>query len=209
LRRDGDLATLRCMLATMTAEIDLFRISDFLDRAACDALRAELREAGGGAATVLGKDASGAVQPMMRRATRAAMPAGTRERVTQLLMQRKGELERHFGLALGICEEPQFLRYQPGDFFVAHQDGNTPLVYDDSRFRKISAVIFLSAQSEIPSSETYGGGEFVFHGPYSGPALRVPIAPTPGTLLCFRAETTHEVLPVSHGERYSIVTWFR
>jgi predicted 2-oxoglutarate/Fe(II)-dependent dioxygenase YbiX len=39
--------------------------------------------------------------------------------------------------------------------------------------------------------------------------LRVPVAPAPGTLICFRAETTHEVLPVTRGERVSIVSWFR
>ena len=31
----------------------------------------------------------------------------------------------------------------------------------------------------------------------------------PGTLVAFRSETTHEVTPVTHGERYSIVSWFR
>ncbi|MCA1578026.1 MAG: 2OG-Fe(II) oxygenase [Acidobacteria bacterium] len=30
-----------------------------------------------------------------------------------------------------------------------------------------------------------------------------------GTLIAFRAETTHEVTPVTHGERYSMVSWFR
>jgi SM-20-related protein len=189
--------------------IDLIEIEDFLDSAACEALRAELREAGGGPATVLGHDAAGSVKPQMRRATRAAIPAGTRERVTQLLLERKDGLERHFGLVLSECEEPQFLRYQTGDFFVAHQDGNTPMIYDDSRFRRISAIIFLSAQSPNPSPGTYGGGALVFHGPYSGPTRRVPLAPPPGTLVCFRAETTHEVMPVTHGERFTIVSWYR
>jgi SM-20-related protein len=124
-------------------------------------------------------------------------------------MARKGELEQHFALSLSSCEEPQFLRYRPGDFFVAHQDGNTPLIHDDTRFRKVSAIIFLSGQSEAPAPGHYGGGSLVFHGPYSGPQLRVPVTPPAGTLLCFRAETTHEVLPVTHGERISIVSWFR
>jgi predicted 2-oxoglutarate/Fe(II)-dependent dioxygenase YbiX len=70
-------------------------------------------------------------------------------------------------------------------------------------------VVFLSAQSEERSPDTYGGGSFVFHGPYSGPSLRVPIAPAPGTLVAFRAETTHEVTPVTHGERFTIVSWYR
>jgi len=28
-------------------------------------------------------------------------------------------------------------------------------------------------------------------------------------LVAFRSETTHEVTPVTHGERYSIASWFR
>lgn len=191
----------------MTTSIDLLEINDLLTGSICDALRAELLAASGAPATVSG--AASAVQPLMRRVTRATVPAATRARVTTLLMARKAELERHFGLALSSCEEPQFVRYQAGDFFVAHQDGNTPLIHDDTRFRKVSAIIALSAPSDAPAAGCYGGGALVFHGPYSGPQLRVPVAPPSGTLICFRAETTHEVLPVTHGERISIVSWFR
>jgi SM-20-related protein len=185
--------------------IDVLEI-DLLDEAACAALRAELRAASGRAAGLLGRTQA---EARVRKVTRAKIPSATCARVTRLLMERKGALERHFGLALGECEEPQFLRYQTGDFFVAHQDGNTPLVHDDSRFRKVSAVLFLSPQSEDPLPGTYGGGSLVLHGPYSGPPLELPLAPAPGTLVAFRAETTHEVTPVTHGERFTIVSWFR
>lgn len=189
--------------------IDHLQITGFLDGAACDALRAELRETVGRAASLLGQDGAGPVRPQVRKVTRAAVAAATCERVKGRLMDRKDALERHFGLALGECEEPQFLRYETGDFFVPHQDGNTPLIYDQSRFRKISAVIFLSPQSGDPLPGTYGGGSLVLHGPYSGPPLRLPLAPAPGTLVCFRSETTHEVTPVIHGERFTIVSWYR
>jgi SM-20-related protein len=188
--------------------VDYLAIESFLDRNACAALRAELRQAAGSAATVLSPDAGGKVEPLVRRTTRMAIPPATREHVTHLLMRRKDELERHFGRTLSTCEEPQFLRYLPGDFFVAHQDGNTPLIHDRSRFRKVSAVIFLSPHAQAPSPDSYGGGALVLHGPYSGPALRVPLTPAPGTLVCFRAETTHEVLPVTQGERFTIVSWY-
>src|SRR5712671_2625398 len=188
--------------------IDLMEIGSFLDAAACAELQAELRQAGGRRATVLGQSAAASVQPLVRSTTRAAVPPATRERVMRLLWEHKAAIEQHFGLALGPCEEPQFLRYLPGDFFVAHQDGNTPLVFDQSRFRKISVVIFLSRRSEDPSPDTYGGGSLVFHGPYPDFSLRVPVAPAPGTLVAFRAETTHEVTPVIHGERITIVSWY-
>jgi predicted 2-oxoglutarate/Fe(II)-dependent dioxygenase YbiX len=37
----------------------------------------------------------------------------------------------------------------------------------------------------------------------------VPLAPAPGTLVAFPSETTHEVTPITHGERLSIVSWYR
>ena len=188
---------------------DLLQIADFLDAAARATLLAELRQAVGAPATLLGRTAADAVQPQVRRTTRAAVPPATRERLTALLLAEKDAIGRHFGVTLGTCEEPQFLRYGPGDFFVAHQDGNTPLVYDDSRFRKVSAIIFLSASAAEPMPGAYGGGVLTFHDPAPGSPLRLPLTPPPGTLVCFRAETTHEVTPVTHGERFTIVSWYR
>ncbi|MEA2759581.1 MAG: SM-20-related protein [Methylobacteriaceae bacterium] len=185
--------------------IDLLEIDRLLDEPACDSLRGELRAAGGGAASLLG----GEVRTHVRKATRVAVSPATSGRVKSLLMQCVPRLERHFGLTLAECEPPQFLRYETGDFFVAHQDGNTPLIHDDSRFRRISVVLFLSRQSEEPSPDSYGGGSLVLYEHWSRPDLRVPLAPAPGTLVAFRAETTHEVTPVTHGERFTIVTWFR
>ncbi|HST62266.1 MAG TPA: 2OG-Fe(II) oxygenase [Longimicrobium sp.] len=189
--------------------IDLLEIQDFLDDATCVDLVAELDRAHGAPATVLSAEAGGMVQSAVRRTTRVAVSPGTRTRVKQRLMERKAEIEAHFGVELGECEDPQFLRYETGDYFVPHQDGNTPMVWDDSRFRRISAVLFLSEKSDEPAPDTYGGGALVFHGPYSGPELRVPAGAQPGSLVAFRAETTHEVTPVTHGIRYTIATWFR
>jgi SM-20-related protein len=189
--------------------IDIFKIEGFLKAADCDTLRAELRQMDGDPATLLGQNGPGDLRSQVRKVTRSKVPSATCERVTRLLMERKDALERHFGLALGACEEPQFLRYETGDFFVAHQDGNTALIYDQSRFRKVSVVLLLSAQSHTPAPQTYGGGTLVLHGHYSGPLLQVPVIASPGTLVAFRAETTHEVTPITHGERFTIVSWFR
>jgi SM-20-related protein len=30
----------------------------------------------------------------------------------------------------------------------------------------------------------------------------------PGLLVAFRSDTVHEVLPVTHGERFTVVSWF-
>jgi SM-20-related protein len=189
--------------------IDLLQIPNLLDAAACAALRAELAAAAGSPATVLSEEAGGTVRTQVRRTTRLPVAPQIREQLTELMMARRDEIAAHFGAEVSGCEEPQFLRYGEGDYFVAHQDGNTPLVWDDSRFRRISLVLFLSTPSEQVRPGTYGGGSLVLHGPLAGPELRMPLNPTPGTLVAFRAETTHEVTPVTHGERYTVVSWLR
>jgi SM-20-related protein len=188
---------------------DLLQIAGFLDAETVDSLREELEAAAREAATVLSAEAGGTVRGSVRRSSRLQVAPQVRERLVQRLIDGKSAMESHFGLPLETCEEPQFLRYDVGDFFVPHQDGNTPAVFDDSRHRRISVVVFLSTPSPDPAPGTYGGGELVFHGPYNRPTPPLAVAPEPGTLVAFRSETTHEVTPVTHGERFTIATWFR
>ena len=149
--------------------------------------------AAGEPATVLGSPRPSSA----RRATRIAVSENARTAIVGLLEGLKPRIEAHFNRALDGFEAPQFLRYGPGDYFVAHQDGNTPLVHDESRFRKVSVVIFVSAP------DAYSGGSLVLHA-----EPPVTLAPAPGTLVAFPSETTHEVLPVTRGERLSIVSWY-
>jgi SM-20-related protein len=115
---------------------------------------------------------------------------------------------QHFAVVVSEYEDPQFLRYQKGDFFVAHQDGNTGLLRLDTERRLVSTVIFLSREAESPEEEgDYCGGSLVFTNLRDSTKFRLRAAP--GTLIAFRSETTHEVTPVTHGERYSIVSWYR
>lgn len=189
--------------------VDYFEIAEALDDKACSVLRDEIRAALGGPAGLLGRPDQKSAWPEVRRTRRAEVSPETEARVTALLAAQKPALERHFGLALGACEKPQFLHYREGDFFVPHQDGNTPLIHDESRFRRISAVIFLNGQSAEPAPESYAGGSLVLHEPYTGPDLRIAMPALPGSMIAFRSETTHEVTPVTYGERFTIVSWYR
>ena len=117
--------------------IDYIEIADIFDEAACSALCAEIRAAVGRPAGLLGRSGQKPAWPEVRRTARAEVSQATEERVSALLAQQKVALERHFGLVLGQVEKPQFLHYREGDFFVPHQDGNTPLIHDELRFRKI------------------------------------------------------------------------
>ena len=187
---------------------DLYVLRDFFDAGVCAELLGELRRASVGAAEVYGRGASGGVDERVRKAARLAPSAETVERVVRRLSECREEVGAHFGLSLGACEEPQFLRYRVGDFFVAHQDGNTGMLMSErERSRKISLVVFLNRQSETPEAGAYCGGSLVFSDWRKGRAV-FPFFGETGTLVAFRSETTHEVLPVTHGERYSIVSWY-
>jgi SM-20-related protein len=192
------------------AGFDLYTMKAFFDAEACAEVLGEMRRAGAGAATVYGRGEAGAVDERVRRASRLAPSGETIERVRRRLAECREELGEHFGLRLGVCEEPQFLRYRVGDFFVAHQDGNTGMLRSErEQTRKVSVVIFLNGQSETPSASTFGGGSLVFSDWRGGAGRReFPFPAEAGALVAFRAETTHEVLPVTHGERFSIASWY-
>lgn len=181
--------------------MQVFTISNFFDPSTRAQILDELRNASANEATVYGGAKS--VDTHVRRTKKVIVSEATRALVLQQLEARKGEIERQFGVATDELEEPQFLRYTAGDFFVAHQDGNTPLIRDDTRFRKVSIVIFLSDRGD------YDGGELQLHGKYPDFDLRESAPAEPGTLVAFPAETTHEVTPLTRGERYTIVSWYR
>lgn len=189
----------------MTRWPNLFIVTNFLNPAECQILLSEMKSAAASAATVYGRTTSGAIDQNVRKTLRVRPSDETVKLITTRLWSHREAVEKHFEVRLNECEEPQFLRYREGDFFVAHQDGNTGLLQLDTERRRVSTVIFLNRKSEPAQPDTYGGGSLVFtnyNDKYSADA-------EPGMLIAFRSETTHEVTPVSHGERYSIASWYR
>jgi SM-20-related protein len=190
-----------------TADLELLVERGFLDAATLREVFAAVRASGGRPATVYGRGDSGAVDERVRRTTRVSPPVEIEELVKRLLLARMRAVEEHFGLSLNELEEPQFLRYEAGDYFVAHQDGNTGMLRSERESRRISAVIFLNHQTETSEPDTYGGGALLLHPRGASDPLR--LTGQAGTLVAFRAETTHEVEPVTRGARFTIASWFR
>ena len=182
-------------------------LEEFLAPPTRDAVLTDARAAAGAAAIVHGHPRSEFVT-RVRHATQLAVSDATRRLVDRRLSDLTPALTERFEVALSAHEPPQFLRYETGGFFVAHQDGNTPLTRDRTRDRRISIVIFLNAQTSENLPGDYTGGELVFHAPYPHVDLRHAVVGAPGSLLAFRSETTHEVTMVTGGERYTIATWF-
>jgi SM-20-related protein len=186
--------------------LDLLLIRDFIDPATCEGILQEMLSAPANAATVYLKDSTGEVEARMRRVSRVLMRPETVALIRRSLLDNRQVIGKHFDLVIEDCEEPQFLRYRTGDFFVAHQDGNTGLIKSSQEeFRKISVSIFLNDQSESARPGTYGGGSLVFHPRH---ASSYHLHAERGNLAAFRAETTHEVIPVTHGERFAIACWY-
>jgi SM-20-related protein len=194
----------------VAARFDPFLVRGFFDSKTCEEIIAEMRSAESGPAAIHGGSKS--IDERVRKAARVMPSQETVGLVRRRLLECKLHIEAHFQISLSDCEEPQFLRYHVGDFFVAHQDGNTPLLkFDRDRVRLVSAVIFLSQQSAVPAPGTYSGGSLVFSGTLVDPSYRETreVAGEIGTLVAFRSETTHEVTPVTHGERHSIACWYQ
>ena len=195
------------MRSTNIADLRIVLLEAFLDPPTRDAVLADARAAAGAAATVHGHGRTEAVT-RVRQATQLAVCDATRRLVEQRLSDVAPALTERFGVALSAHEPLQFLRYETGDFFVAHQDGNTPLTRDRTRDRRISIVIFLNTQTPANLPGGYTGGELVFHAPYPHVDRRDAVVGAAGSLLAFPSEMTHEVTMVTGGERYTIATWF-
>lgn len=195
------------------SSFNLFTVRNFLDAQTCRDLIEEARSAPTTRAPVYVKGSDDAIHETVRKTTSFHPSDETVSQMHQRLLTLTSALAAHFGLSLNDCEEPQFLRYEPGDFFVPHQDGNTEqLEFDHLRIRRVSVIVFLNDYSAKPAENCYSGGALNFYDkdtfPPDGPGP-VPLFGETGLLVGFTADTMHGVAPVTSGERFTMITWFR
>ena len=198
--------------AEFFARFQLFVTKNFLEPEVCAGVLSEARQAARAPAMV-GKGGSGYELDATIRNTKQLQVAGpTVSLVESRLLAAKPRMEQHFGLTLAGCQPPAFLAYGKGDFFLAHQDNpDHPSVSERARQRRVSAIIFLNDEAESPRQNCYGGGSLTFYGLMPDPraaSLGFPLIGEAGLLIAFRSSLVHEVKPVTHGERYTIATWF-
>src|SRR5690606_27078734 len=62
------------------------------------------------------------VDQRIRRTSRVEVPQSLSDKTRLCFEGLHDRLEEHFGVRLGGCEPPQFLRYERGDRFVPHSD---------------------------------------------------------------------------------------
>ena len=192
--------------SNLVAHFNLFLLRNFLDADSCASLTAELALAPTTQAPVYIEGTEGTIHETVRKTTSLHPADETFQQIHERLLAQKSALEDHFSTTLTDCERPQFLRYEKGDFFVRHQDGNTHQIdFDHLRVRRISIVVFLNNSSVEPQENCFSGGALTFYDPTKTFALRGET----GLLVAFTADTFHEVVPVTSGERFTIISWFR
>jgi SM-20-related protein len=200
--------------AAFFSPFGFFVTPDFLEAELCAELRAEMGAAATEPATVHDEQERYAVDERRRSTAWAGVSAATESVLQQRLLNLMPRVGSHFEVELTDVQTLQFLVYRPGDYFLPHRDRNEGAdAAAFSRRRQVSVLLFLNEQSDEPAPERYGGGELTFYGLLGDDerarSVGLPLTGRAGLLVAFRSAIVHEVTAVTHGERYTVVTWFQ
>jgi len=197
--------------AAFLRRLGLFLAPDFLDPDLVATLRDEMRSAPAERATVLRSDGTDHLDEEIRRVHSTMLGREIRAVVRARFVALIPQLEQHFQTALAGCEPPLYFLYREGDYFRPHTDRAATASQHETRHRRVSAVVFLNRESPQPDAGTYGCGRLTIYGLLEGPPWNqcgFPVSASSGLLVAFPSDRLHEVTPVSHGERLTVVTWY-
>jgi predicted 2-oxoglutarate/Fe(II)-dependent dioxygenase YbiX len=145
-----------------------------------------------------------------RRSHSAAVEGRAAGEVEERLRDLQPELEHHFGIPLLGFRRPQYLVYRPGDFFQPHRDArdDQDSAPPETR-REVSVVVFVNGNASAAGVPAYEGGQLSFFGLFDQDrGVGLPVTAAPGLVVAFRSSLLHGVSRVTHGARYTLVTWF-
>jgi SM-20-related protein len=191
--------------------LGLFVVNSFFDADWCARVRAELRAAQSEAAPVYSGNQV-AVNKSIRSTNVVRVSAATVSQVHARLAALQPTLESHFRVPLQGLEDIVCLKYRAGDYFQAHRDVNQSL--DAPAYmqeRRVSVVLYINGESAGSEDAGYSGGCLTFYGLFEDSrwaAYGFPLRGEEGLLVAFRSNVLHEVTPVTHGERFTFITWF-
>lgn len=150
-----------------------------------------------------------------RKVSRVEVPETTREYIKTRYNRLMPELSEYFRTPLQGFQDPDFLHYQEGDFYVPHIDRAEGSEFPDYiQQREVSVVLFINSQNtdeEEPVPNSYQGGSLVFFGLMEDERakhLGFPLEGEEGVLIAFNSRLCHEVKPVLSGNRCTLVTWY-
>ena len=200
------------MNTSLTTQLGIYTEEGFLERAACEGLKAQMRAGSRERALVYEGGADYVLNESRRSTVKVEVPCVAASSVRDRLLAKCEDFSRRFGVEVRDCQEPTFLVYKPGDFFEPHRDytekQNAP---EHVRRRRVSAVVFLGDEAAGGDVGEYEGGSLAFYGLLKDPRCRhigIPVRGKAGLLVAFRSDIFHQVSPVTKGERFTIVSWF-
>jgi SM-20-related protein len=191
------------------ARFGIFIRHGFLPDDLCNRIVADIRSGKGSRATVGNTNGANIIDESVRRVSDVKVREQTLSYIETPLEVLKPRLEKYFQVGLSHYQRPTFLYYRIGDHYVPHSDSDDGAGF--SRERKISVVIFLNDPSQHEAHGFYGGGDLVIFGLIKAPGMKgrgFPLAAKKGLLVAFPSDLVHEVMPVTHGERFTMVTWY-
>ena len=205
----------------------LVTLPGFFDPETCRQLRQAMDQGGEDPAEVLADGMQHLEQ--VRRAGSIEIAPASLVMVEQRLDEQREHISRSLSLPLAGREGAGFLRYRAGGFYRPHRDrGNLPS-WPAAAARQVTVVVFLNEEFSggvlrlwpeegrpegRPLRDTRRGRPSgrpvrdIGRGGRSGRPEPIDVVPATGLLVAFRAETLHEVTPVTSGVRDAIVDWF-
>ena len=160
------------------ARLGFLIVEEFVDGALLTDLLSELEAASGRRAEFYQVATGWKVNEDIRRAKWLEPSPGIRTRLSDRLRRLQPVVEDHFRLTLEAFEEPEFLRYEAGDYMRLHVDTDANAEGELGR-RKISVIILFNDPTDDGAPGSYGGGSLAF-----GLQMK-SIPPSTSTLLFF------------------------
>lgn len=198
--------------ADFFSRLGVFAVKTFLDAESCQTILSEMISTQSIEPATITTEGIEHVDEAIRRTKIIRVSDDTKKIISERLESCKNQIEKHFQVSLSDCETPQFLAYKEGDFFKLHIDSSTSLSSQEyARRRRVSVVLFLNEESSSPDLTSYSGGSLILYGLIKQPLWEnygFNIQGKPGLLIAFAADAYHEVMPVTQGMRFTIVTWF-
>jgi len=203
-------------------QFGFYTVREFLDRDFCERVRKEMAAAPNREGGVIPfGETEEEVWEHFKSRLEAEMSTATIETIKGKLINEIPAAEKNYDVKLKDLQPLKFATYRTGDFYKAHMDHftaeNTPEQVRDippsphSVERKVAVIIFLNDEVKEPMDDCYCGGNLTFHGLMDNPVFGdygLPIVGECGLLVTFPPSVMHEVTPVTHGNRYSIATWY-
>jgi SM-20-related protein len=191
----------------MRGAADLFTRTDFLPR---DRLRtiAPLLEAAPGELAAIQPVTGGGLSAdeTVRRAWEIELTDDLHDDLVCRIRAVHAQLESFFAQPLHPCDAIAALRYPPGAFYRTHRDVAAQPDANQLHRRAVSIVLFLNSGAPVPQA-AFTGGALRLHETDEARGSWRDVVPIAGTLIAFRSDVLHEVLPVATGTRLSVVTW--